>query len=268
MKYDIVKDKFAHMIARNIFLRKGFYFALNMLILRQKYVFKQIDSIYKDKCTSFDFYDAGGGFFQYSDYILNKFPRATVHSVDIKEDYVEDFGYYLEKINSSKRFSYCKADLQSYVPKKRFDLIIAIDIMEHIENDKEVFKNFRKSVNDKGHLIISTPSNYDEAAKFTEEHVRPGYSKKELISKVKEAGFIIEDFKYTYGFFGKKYWILTMKKPLQIINKYRAMMLFLPLYYFIIYPVIGLLMALDQNINNKVGNGIMLVARPNTKIGE
>ena len=36
---------------------------------------------------------------------------------------------------------------------------------------------------DEGILIISTPSDRNEAAKFTEEHIRPGYNKKELEDK-------------------------------------------------------------------------------------
>lgn len=260
MKYDIVKDKIEFLIAIIPKLRNLFYKALNCLILRQQYVFKLIKEIYPDKKSKFKMYDAGGGYLQYTDHVLENYSNSEVFAVDIKDDYIDDYAHFIRKSKKDNRFSHYCADLQTYTPKGKFDLIIAIDIMEHIEDDRAVLANFNKVLNTKGKLIISTPSTFDEAAAFTEEHVRPGYDKADLIEKLTTAGFNIDKFKYTYGKYGAWYWKLALKKPLTLLEKNKLFFLLLPLYYLFTYPLIHIFMKIDQKIDNKIGNGLLVVA--------
>lgn len=260
MKYDIVKDKIAFLITLIPAFRKIFYKALNCLILRQQYVFKMIKKLYPERNENFRMYDAGGGYLQYSDYILARYPNSQVFAVDIKDDYIDKYYYYIKDSKKEERFSHYCADLQTYLPKQKFDLIIAIDIMEHIENDRAVLANFNKVLAPQGKLIISTPSTFDEAAAFTEEHVRPGYDLSDLIEKVETAGFKIDSVKYTYGKYGAMYWNMTMKMPLIALQKSNLAYLLLPIYYLFTFPIIHLLMKIDQKTKNKIGNGILLLA--------
>ncbi len=260
MKYDIVKDKIAFFIALFPFLRKCFYKALNIIILRQQYVLNLIKSIYPDKQQTFKMYDAGGGYLQYSDFVLSNYPNSEVFAVDIKEDYIDEYYNYIRNSDKETRFSHHCADLQKYLPKDKFDLIIAIDILEHIEDDRAVMNNFSKVIKADGKLIISTPSTFDEAAAFTEEHVRPGYDMSDLKEKLTSAGFDIEMAKYTYGKYGACYWKIALKTPLLLLAKSKIAFLFLPLYYLITLPIFFVLMKVDQKISNKIGNGILIVA--------
>ncbi len=260
MKYDIVKDKIAFFINVIPALRKLFYKALNCLILRQQYVLKIIQSIYPDKASSFKMYDAGGGYLQYTDFVLTNYPNSEVFAVDIKEDYIEQYYNYIRENDKNTRFSHYCADLQDYTPNQMYDLIIAIDIMEHIEDDRAVLRNFAKVLNNKGKLIISTPSTFDEAAAFTEEHVRPGYDMSDIREKLTTAGFNIEMSKYSYGKFGAIYWKIAMKTPLLLLEKSKLAYLILPFYYLITFPIFTILMKIDQARPNKIGNGILIVA--------
>ncbi len=260
MKYDIVKDKFATAIAIFPFLRKVFYKLLNTFILRQQYVFKMINKVYKDKNESFSMYDAGGGFLQYSDFVLDYYPNSKVHAVDIKENYLNDYSFYVNQSKKEGRFSYKVADLQEYTPKNKYDLIIAIDILEHIENDRQTISNFSNCISQHGKLIISTPSTFDEAAAYTEEHVRPGYDMDELVEKLHDAGFKIDSIRYTYGKYGAKYWKYCMKIPMQLFQKTKLAFIVVPAYLILMYPFLTCLMKADQKANNEQGNGILVVA--------
>jgi len=260
MKYDIVKDKIAFFISIIPMLRKVFYKALTCLILRQQYVFDLINNLYPNKAVKLKMYDAGGGYLQYTDYVLNKYPKSQVFAVDIKDDYIEEYYFYLKGSNKESRFSHYCADLQDFTPKEKFDLIIAIDILEHIENDRAVLDNFSKVLNANGKLIISTPSTFDEAAAFTEEHVRPGYDLSDLVEKLESAGLKIDSTRYTYGKYGAWYWKLAMKTPLTLLQKSNAFFLLLPLYYLVTFPVFHIFMKIDQRRDNKIGNGILIVA--------
>ena len=159
------------------------------------------------------------------------------------------------------RFTYHTADLQIYTNPNACDIAIAIDILEHIPDDVSAIKNFHHSLAPGGILIISTPSDQDEAARFTEEHVRPGYNKAELEALLSSAGFDILKSIYTYGFWGALSWKLSIKYPFTLLAKHKTLALVLPLWYLFTYPVSYLMMKLDMRVCNSSGTGILIVAR-------
>jgi SAM-dependent methyltransferase len=258
MHYESIKDKFARAITGSAFLRKMFYLALDMLFLRQWYIKKEIKRNFSPK-NKLKFYDAGAGFGQYSWFVLQNWPEAQVHAVDLKADYMDSFvkfacQYFPDKISARQ------ADLTAYVPDQQYDLIVASDILEHIADDRQVLANFRKALKPGGKLIISTPSNFDESAEFVAEHVRPGYSKAELTEKLQTAGFKVNKFTFSYGFWGHLYWLLCLKFPLSLVQKFKPFLVLLPIYYLPVYPLGALFMLLDMLKDNKQGTGIIVVA--------
>ena len=76
---------------------------------------------------------------------------------------------------------------------EEFDLIVAFDVIEHIENDVAAISNISKMLHKGGSLILTVPqhmflwSRLDEIVK----HKRR-YSRRELITKLKRNGFDIE----------------------------------------------------------------------------
>jgi len=114
---------------------------------------------------------------------------------------------------------------------------------------------------DEGILIISTPSDRNEAAKFTEEHIRPGYNKKELEDKVQLCGFKILKSIYSYGFWGSLSWRLLIRLPLGIFSKSKLLLIVLPFYYLLILPLAELMMQFDLYTHHSSGTGIILVAQ-------
>lgn len=261
MKYDPIKNIFARLIEKYDFMRIVFYFLLDLMILRQWYV-KQIIRKYFYKNREFVFYDAGAGFCQYTHYINRSYRKAKIVAMDLKTDYMESYNRYIQK-KSPKKLEIFQGDLQDFITPINSDLTIAIDIMEHIEDDQAVLNNFYQGMNKDGILIISTPSNLDKSAAFTEEHVRPGYDIIDLKTKVKNAGFDILELKYSYGFWGKIYWVLGMKIPLSLTGFNKAFLVLLPFYFIIVLPFNLLFMLMDLMNKNHKGNGLILVAKKN-----
>lgn len=76
---------------------------------------------------------------------------------------------------------------------EQFQIITAFDVIEHIDNDVAAIGNVRKMLSRDGVLIISVPqhmflwSNLDKIVK----HKRR-YSRRELVSKLKNNGFVID----------------------------------------------------------------------------
>ncbi len=267
MKYESVKKQIGKIIGASVFLRKVFYKLLNILLLRTWHVHKELKHFFKKNKNSVNIsvLDAGSGFGQYSYYIAKKKPVWKIESIDINANDINDCKAFLK--NAGINNVVCKlADLTSYINPSEYDLILSVDVMEHIENDELVFNNFFKSLKNGGLLIISTPSNLggsdvinNNDSSFIDEHVREGYSKEDISSKLKKAGFKIQDIYYTYGKYGKLSWRLSMKYPL-LLGKNKWLLPVLVFYYVIIMPFCLLLNYADLQTKNKTGTGLIIKA--------
>ncbi|MFA5498914.1 MAG: class I SAM-dependent methyltransferase [Candidatus Cloacimonadia bacterium] len=255
MEYEPLKRKLNNIIRMFPQLRAPFYKGLDLFILRQWYVKKELKK-YVAKLDQINFYDAGSGFGQYSEYVLKIAPQAKVLAVDIDREGVEIFEEYAQN-RWKNRVTAVSADLQAYVPKDKYNLFIAIDILEHIEFDVEVLQNLRYAAEDNGILIISTPYRTKEA-EFTAEHFRDGYTKEELEKKLTKSGWKVKESYFSYGVWGNLAWHLSMKNSLNMIKN--KLWLLLPVYLVLIMPVSLLLMGLDYFWQNRKGNGLIVVA--------
>ncbi len=267
--YDPVKDKFSAIIKNNRLLRRIFYFLLDLFFLRSWHIRRVLRKVggQLDKQKNWNLLDAGSGFGQYDRFILSKFNRVQVDSVDLKEDYLSDNRHYFEKDIRNNKIRFYKADLLNFSSDTEFDMAICIDVLEHIEEDITVMQNLGESIKPGGYFLMHSPSHYseedgDEEDSFVGEHARPGYSKEEISEKLQAAGFIPEKVQYTYGFWGHKAWILSVKWPMIWFNKMGlAAVIPLILYYPIVMPFCLFMNWTDLYTKNKKGNGIYALAR-------
>jgi SAM-dependent methyltransferase len=90
---------------------------------------------------------------------------------------------------------------ETKISGKKFDLIIASDLLEHIKDDSKALKEWHRLLNKGGKLIVFVPafkflwSGHDESNR----HYRR-YAKKGLLSLLRKAGFEIEKSGY-WNFF-------------------------------------------------------------------
>ncbi len=274
MEYDPIKKSLGGVFNRTPGYRKIFYFLLDILLLRTWHIKKVLRRYSKEKKQA-DILDAGSGFGQYSYFFSRKYPHWKVQAVDIKTEQIEDCRIFFDKIKS-KNVNFEYADLTKFVRGNAFDIVLSVDVMEHIEEDVQVFKNFYQSMKKGGMLIISTPSDqggsgvhehhkhneYENngSASFIDEHVRDGYNIDEIQEKLKLAGFSKTDAKYTYGWPGNFSWNLSMKYPIMMLNKSKIFYVILPFYYILTYWFALLMNVLDVNIKHKTGTGLLVKA--------
>ncbi len=267
MQYDPIKDRLGNIVKKSPFLRKIFYKMLGLMFLREWYVKRKINELYR-KDPPADILDAGCGFGQYSYFMAKKFPAAKLLAVDVKLDYLDDCKFFFGKTGSlNAEFEF--ADLTKIEYENMFDFILSVDVMEHIEDDIGVFKRFYRALKPGGRMMINTPSSLggsdahsDEDESFISEHVRLGYSKEDISSKLEQTGFKVESFEYTYGKWGKLYWKLGIKYPMLMLNKSQLLFVILPFYYLITIWWTLFFMWLDVNEKNKPeGTGVLVVGR-------
>lgn len=267
MQYDLIKHSLGKAFNKRPFLRKFFYWLLDLLLLRTWHVKKAIRIWGKQYKEGADILDAGSGFGQYSFYLSKHSKNNKIFGVDVKTEQIEDCNRFFGRIGKSDCVKFEFADLTKFSKNKEYDLILSVDVMEHILEDVLVFKNFYKSLKDNGMVLVSTPSDqggsdvHDEHDhSFIDEHVREGYGINEIEEKLKSAGFKKVEAKYSYGTPGKISWKLSMKIPIIMLNTSKLFFIILPLYYIITYPFSFILNYIDVNMNHKTGTGLIVKA--------
>jgi SAM-dependent methyltransferase len=272
MQYDPIKKLLGKVFNRSPFLRIVFYKLLDLLLLRAWHVRKEIRLWAENARTPVGdrkrfILDAGSGFGQYSYFLTGLDPLWFVDAVDVKEEQIDDCNAFFAKAGR-KNVLFEKADLTQFSKPDRFDLILSVDVMEHIADDEAVFGNFYDSLTQDGLLLISTPSDqggsdvhdHEEGGSFIDEHVRDGYNMNDIREKLQRAGFKKIEAGYTYGMPGKIAWRLSMKYPILMLNLTKLFYILLPFYYLLTLPVSLLCNYLDTTMTHKTGTGLIVKA--------
>lgn len=270
MQYDPIKRSLGKVFNTTPTLRILFYKLLDILLLRSWHIRKTLKLWRLQYRQSADILDAGSGFGQYSYRLAKLDSMNRVVGVDVKAEQIADCNEFFKKLGMSHRVRFEEADLTRYVEPDSFDLILSVDVMEHIEDDRAVFRNFHTSLRNGGMLLISTPSDLggsdsDEHADgevhgFIDEHVRDGYNIDDIKQKLTFAGFSAVDAQYTYGTPGHIAWILSMKWPITMLNASKAFFVLLPFYYIIVIVWCLILNVLDVSMTHSKGTGLMVRA--------
>jgi len=265
MHYDPIKLTLGKVVKKHYILRIFFYKLLDILLLRSWHIRKEIHSITSLIPGLPIILDAGSGFGQYSYYLSKKFKNAKITGVDIQEELINDCKSFAEIAGLSERLSFQIEDLTKFREENKYDLILSVDVMEHIEEDMEVFYNFYLSLKKGGIILISTPSDkggsdvYHEGDKsFIDEHVRNGYNINDIKNKLKKAGFSDVISRYTYGNPGNLSWKLSMKYPVRLLNLSKLFFMILPFYYLVVFPFCLFLNYLDIKAVHISGTGLIV----------
>ncbi len=249
-------------------MRKLLYFLMDLLLLRTWHVKRALRKISKGLPSEASILDAGSGMGQYSWRMSRMGPGWKITGTDINSEQIEDCTAFFRKTGLSERVSFRIADLTGFREPGSYDLILSVDVMEHILEDEKVFRNFFESLKTDGTLLISTPSDKggsdvhdEEDESFIGEHVRNGYSIDEISSKLTGAGFSEVKASYTYGKPGSISWQLAMKYPVKMLNISKLFFIILPFYYLLFFPVSVILNIFDLRFTHKSGTGLLVTAR-------
>lgn len=272
MQYEPVKQTLGKLFNRRPRTRKLFYRLLDILLLRTWHIHQSLKCFARSagQGKSLQVLDAGSGFGQYSYYIARKFPNWYITGIDIKQEETEACTLFFRQAGLSNA-GFQQHDLTAFRQPDTYDLILSVDVMEHIEDDRKVFANFFRSLRPGGMLLISTPSDkggsdvhHHDDTSFIEEHVRDGYAAEEIEGKLSEAGFRPVETAYTYGRPGSISWKLSMKYPILMLGRSRVFLLILPFYYLLTMPFILALNLADVRMKHRSGTGLQVKAwKPN-----
>lgn len=270
MQYDPIKRSLGVVFNTSPALRKLFYALLDLLLLRAWHIRAQLKQWMTFHPQGARILDAGSGFGQYSYRMAHLHPGNHILGVDVKEEQIADCNQFFKQVGMGNRVHFELADLVQFRRPNSYQLILSVDVMEHILEDEQVFANFYVSLVPGGCLTISTPSDQggsdnhhheaDSVHGFIDEHVRDGYNIHDIQNKLKKAGFNQITARYTYGTPGKISWLLSMKYPIVALNASKFLFVVLPFYYLITFPICLLLNWADTRITHTTGTGLLVTA--------
>jgi len=274
MQYDPIKRTLGKFFNLSPYLRKLFYKLLDLLLLRAWHIKKEFRAWAKLQKGEVNILDAGSGFGQYVYFMSSYNKNWHIKGVDVKDEQIDDCNNFFSSIKRTN-VKFEIADLLTFSEEEKYNMVLSVDVMEHILEDVEVFKNLLRAMAKGGMLLISTPSDqggsdvhdHDHGAElnngtasFIDEHVRDGYNIEEIQVKLKSAGFSKSEARYSYGKPGKISWRLSMKYPILMLGKSKLFFIILPFYYILTFPVAIICNYIDVYKRQKTGTGLIVKA--------
>lgn len=199
--------------------------------------------------------DAGSGIGAYSFWLGKTFTHAKILGGDIDKNKLQSCKELRNELHRENvTFSYL--DITKLRNNAAYDLIIAIDALEHIEKYGLVLKNFYRLLRNNGYLYIHVPQPNQKRifpsfnAWRHQNHIREGIAKNELEKTLKVLGFKITVSRETFGFFGKLTWELN---HLMLSGNF--------VLAGITFPFLYLIARMDMVFSNNGGLGVALLAK-------
>ena len=243
----------------------------NRLILQRTWVTRWALKRELDKIKNGALVDAGCGEGMFILPYAKKFRHINFTGWDKNEAHLFFCENYSRK-KGLKNTHFEKRDLTIVPQKTKADILLCIGTLQYIENDELVLSNFYKKLKQNGTAIIYIPLNgktilpfyryyFNNKSHYEKEQNRKRvYPEKEILKKIKNAGFTIFEKKYTYGnlgIIGHEIYSLFL---IAIGNSGFFSWIFIILL-FLFLPFILFLIYLDLFIKKNKGNGILLVLK-------
>ena len=267
MQYESIKSPIGRFINKSVLLRKLFYLILDFILLRNWHILRELKRISNHLSNDAVILDAGSGFGQYVYRLARINKKWNIKGVDISSELVEDCNKFIFRTGLTGRVEFETADLVKFKETGRYDLVIIIDVLEHIEDDSSVLENLFNALKKNGFALISTPSDkggsdvkQSNEVSFISEHVRNGYSVEDIKHKLEKAGFGNISTKYMYGRPGNLSWKLSMKYPVTMLNSSPFFYILIPFYYLLLSPFIAILNIFDLLMFHRSGTGLLVTA--------
>ena len=199
----------------------------------------------------------GPGVFSYT--LARIHPEAEIVGLDIDADKI-GLNREIARRSGLKNCRFVEGDVTRLPEESAYDLAVSVDNLEHIEDDLLALENLHRTLKPGGRLVVHVPGYFRRWFLFRKKvnfyvptHVRPGYLREQIVSRIERAGFKVEEAFYTYG------WLETISNNISYAitgaeKKRKAL-------YALVFPFLLLLSWLGRNARPRWGAGVAVVAR-------
>jgi SAM-dependent methyltransferase len=153
--------------------------------------------------------DAGCERADFTYYLARRYPDARVLGVDIDRQFIERYLKVSPKMNLPN-LEFELADLAAKKFADKFDLIVSIDVLEHIPDQAAALRNLREALAPGGRAFFHIPTVRERPVPFSshlhafhewseKEHVARDLTAAEFEEAVRNAGFTVLEARRTFG---------------------------------------------------------------------
>lgn len=210
-----------------------------------------------DKLMFSSVLDIGCAQGQYAIRIAQKYPFSKVKGVDIREEELK-VGRGLSRKFGLKNLTFERRDICDGSINEKHDVVLLLQVIEHLKDDRSALKKIRKLVSTGGHLIITAPNSespiVDWCGRYVtmHGHYREGYALEELVQMIRSAHFNIDEIRPLSGNIGQ----IVDKAEIHLTIKF-------PVLFALIYPLLNYLVFFDDFLEMRTReptSGILIVA--------
>jgi len=210
-----------------------------------------------DKSSFSSVLDIGCAQGQYAIRIAKKYPSSKVKGVDIREEQL-NVGRLVRRKLGLKNLTFERRDICDGSTNEKHDLVLLLQVIEHLKDDRMALKEIRKLASSGGHLIITAPNSespiMDWCSRYVtmHGHYREGYALEELAQMIRSAHFNINEIRPLSGNIGQ----IVDKVEIYLAIKF-------PVLFALTYPLLNYLVFLDDFLGmrtRKPTSGVLIVA--------
>jgi 2-polyprenyl-3-methyl-5-hydroxy-6-metoxy-1,4-benzoquinol methylase len=207
--------------------------------------------------------DAGCGHAYSIFWLARHFPHYHFTALELDPQLVQ-YGQEIAQVQGLEQVRFINGSVTEIVDVDAYDLIISVDVLEHISDDIDILNRFRKALHSEGHLILHLPRRHQEQHRFfgafknyiTIDHVRDEYTADEISQKLNISSFSIEYLRYGFNMWGELAFELNyLFWPWKVFRILSALV-FHPLSSWFAYK--------DICNDYEDGNSLIIIAKPVT----
>lgn len=163
--------------------------------------------------------------------------------------------------SKNKNVNFFSRNILGFKSSKKYDMVLAVEVVEHIKDDLKAIRNTGKLLGSKGFFLMTVPANERYRTEFDNRsgHVRR-YSEEDLAGKLKKSGFNIIKIKY-FGFPLLWLWYFNVYLPYSS-GKSGEKSKKLP-FYASLLRIFNKVFLIDLFFNSKKATNMMVLAQKN-----
>ena len=138
--------------------------------------------------------EVGAGIGTFSRFLLD---APGVRELVAIEPAANNFPVLRDRFAGDRRVTVLQGELGAFAPTLAADSLVAVNVLEHVENDLQFLRDARQVLGDRGTLLIFVPalqSIYGTLDRAFEHYRR--YSRRQLEARIREAGFTVVETRY------------------------------------------------------------------------
>ena len=198
--------------------------------------------------------DAGCGSGSYAIRCALTYPKSEIVGCDLDEVAVKQAQARGDALGL-QRLHFQRANLTTDLGEDRYDVILCVDILEHIESVELALEAMHRALKPGGHLVVHVPATPQRRFLpwlrnwHQHDHVREGFDLASFRTLLTASGLSVDSSKATFGWAGVLAWdvyqtLRSVARPLGLLA----------------FPIVAVAAFLDGRLSATRGNALLVVA--------